>query len=83
MPVPLPPEMGACEPAWEVIVGHNLRRVRKAKGLTQVQLAEASGLDLRYIGSIERGVGNPTVAALGKLAGAVGVHPGELLFENL
>lgn len=75
--------MGAREPAWEVIVGDNLRRLRKAKRLTQVQLADAAGLDLRYIGSIERGVGNPTVAVLGKLAGAIGVHPGEFLYESV
>lgn len=80
---PTPPKANPGDPPWEVIVGDNLRRLRKAKRMTQVQLAEASGLDLRYLGSIERGAGNPTVAVLGKLAGAMGVHPGEFLYESV
>ncbi|MNQ42150.1 HTH-type transcriptional regulator SinR [compost metagenome] len=71
----------ATGPRWETIVGDNVRRLRKHKGLTQAQLASASGLDLRYLGGIERGAGNPSVDVLGRLAGALDVHPGELLYE--
>ncbi|TKH46103.1 XRE family transcriptional regulator, partial [Paenibacillus terrae] len=39
-------------------VGERIRTIRKAKGLTQQQLAELSGLDDSYIGSVERGERN-------------------------
>lgn len=62
---------------WASIVGDNVRRLRKTRGLTQAQVAEAAGLDLRYLGSIERGVGNPSVEMLGRLASALTVHPAD------
>lgn len=76
-----PVESRSKAPRWEAIVGDNVRRFRKSRGLTQVELASASGLDLRYLGGIERGTGNPSVEVLGRLAGALGVHPGELFYE--
>ena len=36
-----------------VIVGKNIRRIRKEKGLTQVKLAELIGYDDRTISNIE------------------------------
>lgn len=36
-------------------IGHWLRSARKAKGLTQEELANGSGLTRPYIGSLERG----------------------------
>lgn len=60
---------------WGSVVGDNLKRLRKARGLTQLQVAEAAGLDLRYLGSIERGRGNPSVDVLGRLASALDAHP--------
>jgi transcriptional regulator with XRE-family HTH domain len=49
--------------------------MRKARGITQEQLALSAGLDLRYLGSIERGKGNPSVAVLGRIADALHTHP--------
>ena len=60
---------------WEKIVGANIRRFRKERGLTQEQLAHNANLDLRYLGGIERGEYNPTVAVLGCLAEALQIHP--------
>ena len=67
---------------WEQIVGANIRRVRQERGLTQEELALAAETDLRYLGSIERGKGNPSVAMLGRLAAVLGVHPRDLFDER-
>ena len=48
-------------------------------GLTQEQLAHECGLDLTYVGGIERGRRNPSVKVLGKLAEALNVDPAVLL----
>lgn len=60
---------------WEKIVGANVRRLRKERGLSQESLAGEAGLAMRHLGRIERGEGNPTVAILGRLAEVLGVHP--------
>lgn len=67
---------------WETIVGDNVRRLRREKGLTQEKLASAAEIDLRYLGSIERGKGNPSILVLAKVAGVLGVHPSDLLRED-
>lgn len=61
---------------WNLIVAVNLRRLRLERGFTQEYLAHECGLDLTYIGGIERGRRNPSVKVLGKLAAALGVNPG-------
>lgn len=66
---------------WEQIVGANVRRLRTAQGLSQEKLAAASGIDMRYLGGIERGQENPTIAVVGNIARALGVHPSSLLTE--
>ena len=64
---------------WRSIVGKNVRLARQAIGLTQEQLALDAGLDLTYVGGIERGRRNPTVMALAKIAAALRVEPADLL----
>ncbi|HRO03752.1 MAG TPA: helix-turn-helix transcriptional regulator [Terricaulis sp.] len=66
---------------WERIVGQNIRRWRKARKLTQEQLASEADLDLRYLGGVERGEHNPSVAVLGKLAAVLDVHPSRFFDE--
>ena len=65
-------------------LGTRLRDLRRAKRLTQEQLAEQAGLSYKFIGEIERGRGNPTVDTLGALGHALGVEIPELfgLSEN-
>jgi transcriptional regulator with XRE-family HTH domain len=55
------------------LVGRNVRRIRKKKGLTQEQLAEISGFSQQYISGLEQGQRNPTVVTLYELASALGV----------
>ncbi|MBY9077987.1 helix-turn-helix transcriptional regulator [Paenibacillus sp. HN-1] len=59
-------------------VGDRIRDIRKAKGLTQQQLAELSNLDDAYIGSVERGERNFSIDSLEKIVDALKVHPSEL-----
>lgn len=67
---------------WEEVVGINVRNLRLARGLTQERLAHASGIDTRYLGGIERGQENPSIAVLGRIATSLDVHPAELLREG-
>ena len=67
---------------WQAIVGSNLRRLRQAKGLTQEQLALEAGLDLTYVGGIERGRRNPSLMVMVRIAEALSVDLPELLEER-
>jgi transcriptional regulator with XRE-family HTH domain len=59
-------------------LGKNVSDLRSKKGLTQEQLAELSGLDPSYISGIERGVRNPSVLSLVRLAGGLGTTTSEV-----
>lgn len=48
-------------------LGERIRRMRKAKGLSQDQLAELSGLHTNYVGQVERGEKNLTIETLQKV----------------
>ena len=61
------------------LVGGNVRRIRRKKGLTQEQLAEISGFSQQYISGLEQGRRNPTVVTLYELASALGVSPLDLV----
>lgn len=68
---------------WESIIGENLRRARKARGLSQEKLAAEVDLDMRQLGRIERGESFPSVGTLIKLAEVLGVEPADVLRRNL
>ncbi|MBX3302072.1 MAG: helix-turn-helix transcriptional regulator [Nitrospira sp.] len=59
-------------------VGKRIKTVRQRNGLTQDQLAEQVGLSPKYISGIERGVENPTMDNLIRLAKALGVETYDL-----
>jgi len=61
------------------LLGENVRRIRKAKGVSQEELALDAGMKRSYLSDLERGTRNPSVKALGRLAAALEVEPGELL----
>lgn len=56
----------------------NTARIREAKGLTQGQLAEMVGANQATISKIERGLGNPTLSMINRIAAALDVHAAEL-----
>jgi transcriptional regulator with XRE-family HTH domain len=59
----------------------NLRRLRKRKELGQEKFALEHGFDRTYISGIERGVRNPTILVLERLAVALEVPVEDLLKE--
>ena len=61
------------------LVGRNVARIRRAKGLSQEELAEQSGFSQQYLSDLERGKRNPTVVTLYELATALGVSHVELV----
>lgn len=61
-------------------VGNRIRELRKAKGWTQEQLAEAAGLHYSYIGGVERGNRNISLETLEKISKGLQV-PVEQIFQ--
>ena len=59
-------------------LGQNVRRQREARALTQEKLAERASLDPTYISGIERGLRNPGIKNVAKLAKALGLTTSEL-----
>jgi transcriptional regulator with XRE-family HTH domain len=62
--------------------GHNVRELRKAKGLSQEQLSFRAGLHRTYIGMIERAEKNITLVNIEKIAAALDVSIIDLLKSN-
>lgn len=63
------------------LLGVNVRHYRKLKDMTQERLALDAGMERSYVSDLERGMRNPSVRALGRLAEALGVEP-KLLLES-
>lgn len=55
-------------------LGPRLRALRAANGRTVASVAADAGLSVPYIANLENGRGNPTLAALGRLARALGTE---------
>ncbi len=61
------------------VVGRNLKKHREEAGLSQEALALECGLYRTYVSGVERGVRNPTIVVLAKLAEPLGISPARLL----
>jgi transcriptional regulator with XRE-family HTH domain len=64
-----------------VLIGAKLREWRQAGGGTLTEVAEAVGLSVGYISQVERGLANPSLETLKRLADTLGHTVGEL-FSN-
>lgn len=56
-----------------------MRRLRLEKAWSQERLAFECELDRTYISGIERGVRNPSISIVSRIAAALGVAPARLL----
>lgn len=65
----------------KVIVGRQVRRLRREAGLTQDVVSERCGIFRTYLSRIESGAANPTVTVLVALAATLNVEVQEL-FRN-
>ena len=61
----------SASPDIQHIVGHVLRQLREAKGLSQEAVGHAAGLHRTYVSSSERGARNISVRALDRWLGAL------------
>lgn len=60
-------------------LGANVREARERAGLSQEALALAADVDRTYVSQIERGIGNPSVGVLIRLAASLSIDVQELL----
>ena len=65
----------------EQAFGQVLFARREKSGLSQMDLAVASGYSLRYIGDVERGTKSATMRTMHDLATLLNVKLGTLIFE--
>lgn len=60
-------------------VGLNVKRLREASGRSQEEFAFDAGMHRTYVSGIERGVRNPTLTVLDRLAMALKVKIEDLV----
>ncbi|WP_170316025.1 helix-turn-helix domain-containing protein [Microvirga calopogonii] len=64
---------------YKRILGQNLRKAREALQLSQEELAHEIDIDRTYISGIERGVRNPSLDVIAKIAQRLKTTPAALL----
>lgn len=65
------------------LVGQNIRKYRKTQKFSQEELAYRSNISIGSLGKLERGVGNPTLEILTKIAEALSIEPRLLFLEDI
>ena len=60
-------------------MGANVRRLRRGRGLTLVQLAAEAQLSHPFLSQLERGLARPSIASLERIARALGSSQVEIL----
>ena len=75
-----PPRLRAAEapsesidPSQPRLIGRDIRGLRKARGVTLAEVAEASGLSVGYLSLLERDRATPSIKALHAVSRALGV----------
>ncbi len=62
-----------------IAFGRVLRHVRKEANMTQEELALEAEVERNFVSLIERGVNQPTVRIIFRLANALGIAPSDLI----
>jgi transcriptional regulator with XRE-family HTH domain len=66
-----------------MILGRRIRNLRKAAGMTQMELARRTATNQGYLARLENGERtNPSLAILRRLAKALGTTPANLLSKE-
>ena len=65
--------------ALRVALGRTVRALRSAAGYSQEGFADAIGVHRTYMGTLERGDGNPTLETLELIAAGIQISVSELL----
>ncbi len=63
-------------------LGNRIQQFREARGLTQEELAIQTGISVKHISVLERGVKAPRLETFLMIANVLGVMPYELLTEH-
>ncbi|HOO52135.1 MAG TPA: helix-turn-helix transcriptional regulator [Alphaproteobacteria bacterium] len=63
-------------------ISHRLRKARRARGLTQEEVAENAGLSVAYIGQIERSEWIPSLKSLFRIIDSLEI-PSSEIFHGL
>ncbi len=61
------------------VFGQVLREQRISRDLSQEELALAADVDRTFVSQMERGIRQPTITTLIKLASALGIQPSTLI----
>ena len=61
------------------VFGQVLREQRQARELSQEELALSADVDRTFVSQMERGIRQPTITTLLKLAAALGIQPSTLI----
>jgi len=71
--------LGKSKTPPNVAFGQVLRHLRKERELSQEGLALEAGIQRNYVSLIERGINQPTITTIFKLALALKVRPSEMI----
>jgi len=61
------------------LVGGNIRRYRKEKGISLEKLSDLADLNIDFISKVERGLMNISIVSLHKIGKVLGVSPHQFL----
>jgi transcriptional regulator with XRE-family HTH domain len=62
-----------------VKLGKNLQKIRKAYGQSQERLAFEAEIDRTYVSQIERGIANPSIVVLKRIAASLDAKLSDLV----
>jgi transcriptional regulator with XRE-family HTH domain len=68
----------ALEPLWRHVIGSRMRRLRRHRGRTLVEISMRAGISPQYLSEVERGLKDPSSEVVAAVAGALGTTVLEL-----